>query len=302
MNSTQTARPAPNPLLVFLKTPKGYAMAALIGLTLIAALRPQDHLGLLSAAVAVAVGLAIDGGVALLQRRKKLFSDGAVITALIVADVLSHATPLYIVAATTAVALLSKHLLKVGRKPLFNPAAFGLLFAIVAFNTGQSWWGSLALLPTWLMLLLLAAGLLITVRVNKFPQVASFLGAYFALLLAMAIFHLGLPSDTPGDALRAPFVNSALYLAFFMVTDPPTSPAPYRQQILFGVIAAGVGTLIFATSGGLAYPLIGLLAGNAWRLSLRWMTNAPARSGSSLQGPATTVIRAAEDASDQNLA
>ncbi|MHB1627827.1 MAG: RnfABCDGE type electron transport complex subunit D [Bacilli bacterium] len=302
MSNPQAARPPQSPLERFLKTPKGTVMAVLAGLTLVGALRPQDHLGLLNAAVAVATGLVIDGGVALLQRRKKLFSDGGVITALIVADVLSHTTPLYIVMATTAVALLSKHVLKVGRKPIFNPAAFGLLFALVVFATGQSWWGSLALLPAWLTLLLLAAGLLITARVNKFPQVLAFLGTYFALLLVMAFSHLGLPSDTPGDALRPPFVNAALYLAFFMVTDPPTSPAPYRQQILFGVIAAGVGTLIFATSGGLAYLLIGLLAGNAWRLSLRWMTNAPARSGSSLQGPATTVIRAAEDASDQNLA
>ena len=287
MSNPQAARPPQSPLERFLKTPKGTVMAVLAGLTLVGALRPQDHLGLLNAAVAVATGLVIDGGV---------------ITALIVTDVLSHTTPLYIVTATTAVALLSKHVLKVGRKPIFNPAVFGLLFALVVFATGQSWWGSLALLPAWLTLPLLAAGLLITARVNKFPQVLAFLGTYFALLLVMAFSHLGLPSDTPGDALRPPFVNAALYLAFFMVTDPPTSPAPYRQQILFGVIAAGVGTLIFATSGGLAYLLIGLLAGNAWRLSLRWMTNAPARSGSSLQGPATTVIRAAEDASDQNLA
>ncbi len=302
MNNPQATRPPQSPLERFLKTPKGAVMAVLIGLTLIGALRPQDHLGLLNAAVAVATGLVIDGGVALLQRRRKLFSDGGVITALIVADVLSHMTPLYVVMATTAVALLSKHTLKVGRKPIFNPAAFGLLFALVVFGTGQSWWGSLALLPIWLTLLLLAAGLLITSRVNKFPQVIAFLGTYFALLLAMAFLHLGLPSDTPGDALRAPFVNSALYLAFFMLTDPPTSPAPYRQQILFGVIAASVGTMIFATSGGLAYLLIGLLVGNAWRLSLRWMTNVPARSASSLLGSATTVIDAKNDISDENLA
>ncbi len=306
MNNPQAVRPTPNPLERFLKTPKGYVLAILVGLTLIAALRPQDHLGLLNAIVAVATGLVFDAGVALLQRRKKLFSDGAVITALIVADVLSHTTPLYIVAATTAVALLSKHVLKVGRKPIFNPAAFGLLFAIVVFATGQSWWGSLALLPTWLILLLLAGGLLITERVNKFPQVLAFLGTYFALLLVMAIFHLGLPSDTPGDALRIPFVNSALYLAFFMLTDPPTTPAPYRQQILFGVIVAGVGTVIFAMSGGLAYLLVGLLVGNIWKTSLHWVTKTAERRGSSplkkaVKGSAN-AIRTEEGASDQGLA
>ncbi len=254
----------------FLKTPKGYVFAALTLLTLIAALRPQDHFGLINAAIAIATGLLIDGGIALLQRRQKLFSDGAVITALIVTDVLSHATPWYIVAATTAVALFSKHILKIGRKPIFNPAAFGLLVAIYIFSTGQSWWGSLALMPTWITLLLLVTGVIVTIRVNKFPQVTAFLFTYFALLLIMAVFHLGLPSDTPADALRVPFVNSALYLAFFMVTDPPTSPAPYRQQIWFGVISALVGTIIFATQGGLAYLLIGLLIANSWKAIWQW--------------------------------
>ncbi len=277
MNKEPRPHQTQDPFVRFIKTPKGMVMALLILLTLIGALRPQDHFALVNALLAVVTALILDGIVALFHHRKKLFSDGAVITALIVADVLSHMTPLYIIIATTAVALMSKHLLKIGRKPIFNPAAFGLLFAIVAFGTGQSWWGSLALLPTWSIILLLVAGVYITQRVNKFPLVLTFLGTYFILLLAMAIMHLGLPSDTPGDALRVPFVNSALYLAFFMLTDPPTSPAPYRHQVFFGAIAAGVGTVIFATSGGLAYPLIGLLTGNAWKATLHWLTKLETR-------------------------
>lgn len=253
----------PNAWNRFLKAPKGYLLLILVCLTLVAALRPSDHLGLINAAVAVVTGLVIDGTVALFQKRKRLFSDGGVITALIIADVLSHATPWPIVVATVAVALLSKHLLKIKRKPIFNPAAFGLLVAIMLFNTGQSWWGSLALLPPGLILLLLIAGVLITVRVNKFPQVATFLGTYFGLLLVMAILHLGQAADTPGYALRIPFVNTALYFAFFMLTDPPTTPASYGKQVLFGIVVASVGVVVFALYGGLAYLLIGLLAGNA---------------------------------------
>ncbi len=252
--------------LKFLKTPKGYVTAVLAGLTLVGALRPQDHAGLLNAAVAVITALILDGAMMKLQKRALRLSDGGVITALIVTDTLGHATPLPVIMATTAVALLSKHVLRDGRKPIFNPAAFGLLFAILAFtHTGQSWWGSLALLPAWFVSILIAGGLLVTLRANKFPQVAAFLGTYFLLLLAMAILHIGLPSDTPGDALRPPFVNTALYLAFFMLTDPPTSPAPYRRQVLFGAIAAAVSTAIFATEGGLAYLPAGLLTANLWK-------------------------------------
>ena len=277
--AVSAARSAPHPLIRFAKTPKGCVMIALMALTLAAGLlRPQDHAGIVNAAVAVAAALAVDGGVSALMKRRKLVSDGGVITGLIVADVLSHATPFYLVALITAVALMSKHILKAGRKPLFNPAAFGLLFAIAVFSTGQSWWGSLALLPVWFAPVLVGAGLLVAARVNRLPQVIAFLGTYFGLLLAMAVLHLGLPYDTPGDALRTPFVNSALYLAFFMLTDPPTTPSPYGRQVLFGIIAAGIGTVVFALFGGLAYLLIGLLAGNAWKALLSRARKPAARS------------------------
>ncbi len=246
----------------WLKTPKGYMMAILIGLTLVAALRPQDHIGLLNAGVSVVTALVIDGVAGMLYKNKKKFPDGGIITALIIADVLSNSTPWYLFVATTAVALLSKHLIKTGRKPIFNPAAVGLVVAIYVFSTGQSWWGSLALLPIWLIPALIIPGIVISIRVNKFPQVASFLGVYFALMFFMAIFHLGLPYDTPADALRIPFVNSTLFLAFFMLTDPPTSPAAYPKQIIFGSLAAIIGSVVFANYGGLAYLLIGLLVGN----------------------------------------
>ncbi len=289
MNGMRSAHPPTNRLARFLKTPKGYITAVLAGLTLIGALRPQDHAGLLNAAVAVITALILDGAVMKLQKRALRLSGGGVITALIVADILGHATSFPVIAATTAVALSSKHILRAGRKPIFNPAAFGLLFAILVFtHTGQSWWGSLALLPVWLVSILIAGGLLVTLRVNKFPQVASFLGVYFLLLLAMAMLHIGLPSDTPGDALRPPFVNTALYLAFFMLTDPPTSPAPYRQQILFGAIAASVGTAIFATAGGLAYLLAGLLTANLGKVA--WQLAVKARAG----GPGISRISAGD--------
>jgi Na+-translocating ferredoxin:NAD+ oxidoreductase RnfD subunit len=257
-----------NRLQKFLRTPKGYVILALVLLTVVGGLTPQGNNGIRDAAVAVAAGVLFDALVARVLKRHVTFSTGAVITGLIVADVLSGLTPLYVVVATTLMALASKHLLKRGRKPIFNPAAVGLLISLAVFSTAQSWWAGMPLLPLWNLALLLAVGIFVAVRVGKYAQVLTFLGTYFVLLFGMAFLHLGLASATPADALRTPFLNSALYLAFFMMTDPPTTPATIRGQIQFAMIAAVVSVIVFGLWGGLAYPLVGLLVANLWAVWL----------------------------------
>jgi enediyne biosynthesis protein E5 len=174
--------------------------------------------------------------------------------------VLSVQASLIAVVVTTVLALLSKHLLKIKRKPIFNPAAFGLLIATSLFTSGQSWWCGLSMLTPFVLLLLLVCGFLITNRVNKFPQVLMFLGVYFLAFLVMGLLHIG----NPADPLRPPFVNSALFMAFFRLTDPPTSPGTYKHQIIFSLLTSLISVGLYVLYGGLGYLLIGLLCGNAW--------------------------------------
>jgi Na+-translocating ferredoxin:NAD+ oxidoreductase RnfD subunit len=242
-------------------TPKLYIILVLVCLALISMFDTKDmHAQFLNVCVSVLTGCLLDLLVGMIQERKQLFPDGAIVTGLIIALVLGAATPWYVCAIITLIALLSKHILKHKRKPMFNPAAFGLLVAIYLFSSMESWWGSLSMLPTWCVIFLLIGGYLVTNRVNKFPQVFAFLGTYFLLLLVMGYLNVG----DAADAIRAPFVNSALFLAFFMLTDPPTSPGKYKDQVIFGAIVAIVGALIYALFGGLAYLLIGLLTANVW--------------------------------------
>lgn len=265
--SAKHVRPkTPNRLQKYIKTPKGYVFLTLVLLTFLASFHSADRKGCINAIIAVIGGIGFDYMVAVWKKQNRRFSDGALVTALLIADILSSNTSWVVVLIATWIALASKHLLKMKKKPIFNPAAFGLLAALIFFSTGQSWWGSLSMLPGWCVVFLIIAGFLVAKRVNKLPIVFTFLGTYFALLFLMALFHLGLPSDTPGDALRDPFINSALYLAFFMLTDPPTSPAKYKQQVFFGFLSALVGTIIFTLQGGLAYLLLGLLVANGWKV------------------------------------
>jgi hypothetical protein len=66
------------------------------------------------------------------------------------------------------------------------------------------------------------------------------------------------------EIFRPPDAEAALFFAFIILTDPPTSPAKYRDQIVCGVIVAGVSYGFFEWAGVVYYLLAGVLAGNVW--------------------------------------
>jgi Na+-translocating ferredoxin:NAD+ oxidoreductase RnfD subunit len=216
------------------------------------------------------MAVVFDVLIALGLRRKLMAPTGAIITGLLVADVLSTTTATVVVMLTVVIALASKHVFKRGRKPIFNPAALGLAISLIGSSTAQSWWAGMPLLPPWHLLLLLALGATVSLRTKKSMQVLTFLGTYFLALWVMAVFHWGLTAAAPADALRPPFVNAALFLGFFMLTDPPTTPAVTGDQVRFSVLVAVVSVTMFWRVGGLAYLLVGLLTGNLWTVWRAW--------------------------------
>jgi Na+-translocating ferredoxin:NAD+ oxidoreductase RnfD subunit len=242
----------------WLKTPKGFVTMAMITYLLVASMGSKELAGIRNGFVAVLVSIIVDILCNVIKKRKWSMPDGAVITGLIISLILSTATSLGVIAWTVVIAILSKHLLIYKKKPIFNPAAFGLLLSVLLFQTGQSWWGAFGDLPGWTILFLLVGGYKVTNRVNKFPQVFSFLGTSFLLLLLMGHFNIG----GAVDALRPPFINATLFFGFFMLTDPPTSPGKDKDQIVFGILTAVSGTVIYGLFGGLMYLFIGLLIGN----------------------------------------
>ena len=96
-------------------------------------------------------------------------------------------------------------------------------------------------------------------RINKFPLVLTFVGVYFS------VFSLASLANPAGVAemFRAPFVQAAVFLALFMLTDPPTSPSRYRDQVWVGALAAGFACAAQLLGLGQAYLLLGVLVGNA---------------------------------------
>ncbi|MDN3953584.1 RnfABCDGE type electron transport complex subunit D [Sporolactobacillus laevolacticus] len=246
----------------YVRMPKGIVLFILVILAVTGLSYTGGSGGIKNVLLAVGTGLIVDFVVTYITGRPLKISDGAIITALIIGVILSPTTSWYNVIFTTVIGLLSKHLLKDKRKPWLNPAAFGLLISATLFSTGESWWGGLSMLPAWMTILLLISGFIIVDRINKFPLILSFFSVYMLFFLIVGILNIASVSD----AFRMPYINAALFLGFFMLTDPPTSPAKYRDQVLFGIIAGVVSGLSFLYISKLSYLLFGVLIANLWKV------------------------------------
>ncbi|MBE3570879.1 MAG: RnfABCDGE type electron transport complex subunit D [Bacillales bacterium] len=245
----------------FIKTPKGYLMILLWIFMTVGLVHNNPAKAIVNVALAVGVSIVLDWVACVIEKRKRITVDGGIITGLIISLVLSTAAPWYQVMVATFFAIISKHIFIIHYKPVFNPAAFGLLISFICFSSEQSWWGGMSLLPIWCLSLILIGGYFITKKVNKFPQVLTFLGVYFLLFVLCHLFHL----TSAREVFRPPLLNSTLFMAFFMLTDPPTSPAKYKDQIFFSMIAATTSVFLYIMVGGLSYLLIGLLLANGWK-------------------------------------
>ena len=264
----------------FFRTPKGLLLLILGALVLLAA--PEEGWraawpGLVAASV---TAMAIDAPILRWREGAWVFPSGALLTGLIVAMILSVHVPWFVGATASAIAIVSKYVVRTRAANVLNPAGLGLLAVFYIFKTEQDWWGALPDLHPSAIALLVATGVFIAARVNKLPMVLAFLGVYYALFTAAAF--VGNPAHV-AEVFRPPDVNAALFFALFMVSDPPTAPTRPRDQLACGVLIGLVSFVAFEWLGVVTYLLVGLLAGNlleaARRLRLaarRRMSHLPA--------------------------
>ena len=136
-------------------------------------------------------------------------------------------------ALTAVLAIASKFLVRVGDKHVFNPTNVALVAMLLL--TGQVWvspgqWGSTAVFA----FLLASAGGLVVNRAARADVTWAFLAAHAAFLVGRTLW-LGDPLEIPLHRLA----NGALVLfAFFMISDPRTTPDSRAGRILFAIVVA----------------------------------------------------------------
>jgi Na+-translocating ferredoxin:NAD+ oxidoreductase RnfD subunit len=240
----------------FLRTPKGTLLGVFLGLLSVMGSFPGWWTVVPHVVAAIVGACAVELSA---TWRRKVWPSSALLSGLIVAFVLGPETAWWVTLCVGALATASKYLLRTSRGHIFNPAALALLVSIPLFATGQSWWGAGADLALPFLLLVLAGGAIIVDRINKFPLVLSFVGVYFSVFSLAGLANPG----GVAEMFRAPFVQAALFLALFMLTDPPTSPSRYVDQVWVGALAAGTACAAQLLGLGQAYLLVGVLVGNA---------------------------------------
>jgi Na+-transporting NADH:ubiquinone oxidoreductase subunit NqrB len=130
-------------------------------------------------------------------------------------------------------AILSKFLLKICDKHLFNPANFGIIAALML--TQNAWvspgqWGE----EGWYALLFLSTGGLVVRRVGRWDTSATFLVAYAGLEAARNLW-LGWTWDVWMHRLMS---GSLLMFALFMITDPRTIPNARLGRVIWAMAIA----------------------------------------------------------------
>jgi len=257
----------------FFKTPKGLLTLLLLALTAIAAPGQGVRSVLLNMTTAVLAAGLVDLVFLRLRHGAWEYSSGAVLTAMIIVMVMRAQEPWQVPVVASVLAVLSKYVLRTRQANVFNPAALALVVMFHLMPHGQSWWGALPeLSPLWLRGVLLVGGVYIANRVNKLPLVLAFLGLYFSLFTATAFMG---DSRAVAEIFRSPDSDAVLYFALVILTDPPTSPAKYARQWVFGGIAAIVSYGVFMTSGAVYFLLAGVLAGNLWEAWQRVQRRSP---------------------------
>ena len=183
---------------------------------------------------------------------------------------LLRADSIWPLAIAALIAVGSKFALRFGGKHVFNPANIGIVAVILM--TDAAWttpgqWGT----AIWFAALLAGVGVFITYRAARFDVPLIFLGVYATLLIGRALW-LGDPLTIPMLRLQ----NGALILfAFFMISDPKTTPDGTISRAVFAAgaaIGAYVLTFHYFLTDGL---FLALAAMTVIRPLLEWLDPAP---------------------------
>lgn len=275
MTAARTAKPAAanatpwyKPVVRFVRTPKGLLLGILPIMIAITAPGAAGGTGRawLAVGVAAATAAAVDMISTAIRGRGLLLPDGALLTGLIVGMILDPSLPLWQIAAVSAGAILTKHLIRVRRGHIFNPAAAALVAAGLIGVKTQSWWGASS--APWYVIVpvLIVTGLFITDRVNRLPMVGAFLITYYGAAIIGVFAGL---ADRLSESYQSPFVNAALFAALVMLNDPPTSPAKRTDQVRYGMVCAIAGIVFVVLARQLYFLPLGLLVGNLWVVLVR---------------------------------
>ena len=211
------------------------------------------------ASLTVALGVALISNIVFARLWRISANHGsAVITALIIFFLIVPASTLsgqWVISAVTAIAIASKFLFALKKQHIFNPAAFGALALSAPGIVEATWWIG----TPWLFIPLLIAGSAVVAKIRRWAMVYWCVGTALIVYVFEA-WRLGievLPS-IPTFFTSWPI----LFLAFFMLTEPFTTPPTKNLQRWYGALVGGLSSATFFAPYIAMSPELALIIGN----------------------------------------
>lgn len=214
----------------------------------------RDYVFLAAFAIAVITSAATDSLILYFKTKLLQITESSIITGMIIGYVIASDEALWKFMFAAVLAILSKYLIRIRKKHIFNPAAFGVFLTLVILGASTQWKG------TYYWYVLVPFGIYFAYKIKKLEIIIGY--AIISLLLfgRQAIIQ------------KIPFLDISGYFSYFyifvMVIEPKTTPLNSMGKYLFG---AGTAALIFIlTQVGARFDveLFSLLAMNATGLLL----------------------------------
>jgi Na+-transporting NADH:ubiquinone oxidoreductase subunit NqrB len=212
--------------------PRLWQIASLTGLLIYGLTRLDFDVTPSRVALTIATALLVQWLATRWARLPKFDPKSALISALSL-GLLLRSGEAWVAGLAAALAIGGKFLIRVRGKNVFNPTNFALIVTILL--TRRAWvspgqWGNLAFFA----FLIACVGGLVVHRASRSDVTFAFLGGYAALLFGRMAW-LG---QKPAVPLHQMGNGAFLLFAFFMISDPRTTPDSRAGRIAFGALVA----------------------------------------------------------------
>ena len=164
----------------------------------------------------------------------------------------------YVFAATAALAVLSKYVMRWGGRPLFNPSNIALVVTFLVLGSGIAdpqdlWWGPMSVGLALTYTLILVGGVLITRRLHLLSVSVVFWVVFAACMAVVALaghsmtarWNLGPVAGWQYWTTLA-LSPEVLIFVFFMITDPRTGARGRTAGMLYAASVAAASSLLIA--------------------------------------------------------
>lgn len=182
---------------------------------------------LLPVLIAVITTTLLDLAINYFRYKNIEFPQSALISGLFIGGLLTQNLAWYIYVIAGAIAILSKHLIKVQQKHIFNPANFGILLVSIIFGASHIWWVSSPLI------FVLVFGIFIIWRLKRFDLTISFLAGYY---LINSIIELTRGSSFNDILLTIANGGVIYFFSMYMLIEPRTNPT--KNRVYYGILVA----------------------------------------------------------------